>query len=164
MLGYPEIILRLLAAAVLCGALGVEREVYHKPAGLRTHILVGLGSAVLMILSIMLVRMDEGGISVDASRIAAGVITGIGFIGAGTIIRSGEGVTGLTTAASIWTASAIGLAAGAGYYFLAFMGTLLAVAVLFLDHLIIKRRAESVAARKLRPRRVKKQRAAREDF
>ena len=168
MFGNLEIGLRLLAAVLLCGLIGLEREVYRKPAGLRTHILVGLGAAIFMMISLLMVRLEEGGIAVDASRVVAGVVTGIGFLGAGTIIRSGEGVRGLTTAASIWAAAGVGLAAGGGYYFLATAGSLFTVAVLFLisrlegGHEAPGPRGAAAA----RPRRKKKQgkKIAREDF
>ncbi len=167
MLDNWEIILRVVTALFLCGLIGLERQVYNKPAGLRTHALVGLGSAVFMLIALMLVRMEEGGFAVDASRIAAGVITGIGFIGAGTIIRSGEGVKGLTTAASIWVAAGIGMAAGAGYFFLATVGSLLTLSILFLFTRL--ERGSFFSAHKerrvVRASRVrKKKKIAREDF
>jgi len=101
-------------ALLMGGFLGMEREVHKKTAGLRTHMIVCLSSALLMVLSIEVAR-DEGVLG-DPTRIAAGVMTGIGFLGAGTIIKHGATVHGLTTAASIWTAAAVGLAVGAGYY------------------------------------------------
>lgn len=103
-----EIALRLLLAAVLGAAIGYQREKAHKPAGLRTHMLICLGSALFTPIS------EFGfGSAVDTSRIASGVVTGIGFLGAGAIIRNREGiVVGLTTAASIWVVAAVGLAAG----------------------------------------------------
>ena len=111
-----EMVLRLLLATVLGAGIGLQRELSHKPAGMRTHILICLGCALFSIIS------SDGfkGINLDPSRVAAGVVTGIGFLGAGAIIR-GEGgnVTGLPTAASIWAVSAIGLAAGAGMYLIA---------------------------------------------
>jgi len=158
-----EIFLRLLVAILLCGLIGWEREATHKPAGLRTHVLVGLGSAVFMILALLLARMAEGGFAVDASRVVAGVVTGIGFLGAGTIIRSGEGVTGLTTAASIWTVAGIGLAAGAGYYGLANLAALLTLAVLLILSRLERGRQESKKKRKAPSPRSRKK-IAREDF
>jgi putative Mg2+ transporter-C (MgtC) family protein len=101
-------------ALLMGGFLGMEREVHKKVAGLRTHMIVCLSSSLLMVLSIE-VGQDLG-LQGDSTRIAAGVMTGIGFLGAGTIIKHGATVHGLTTAASIWTAAAVGLAVGAGYY------------------------------------------------
>jgi putative Mg2+ transporter-C (MgtC) family protein len=125
-----EIALRLLLAAVLGALIGYQRERAHKPAGLRTHMLICLGSALFATLS-------EFGFSsnVDTSRIAAGVVTGIGFLGAGAIIRNPEGiVVGLTTAASIWAIAAIGLAAGAGMYIAAAVATVIVLIILLLPH------------------------------
>jgi putative Mg2+ transporter-C (MgtC) family protein len=105
---FPEILLKLAVSVLLGGIIGWEREVHDRPAGLRTHVLVCVGSAVYMILS-----MSFPGTS-DPSRIAAQVATGMGFLGAGTIIRHGNAVRGLTTAASLWAVAAIGLSVGRG--------------------------------------------------
>lgn len=102
-------VLRLLLAAILGGLIGVEREAHGRPAGLRTHILVSVGSALFTIVS-----MNLGSSTSDPTRIAAQIVSGIGFLGAGTIIRQGSVVRGLTTAASLWTTAAIGMAAGSG--------------------------------------------------
>jgi putative Mg2+ transporter-C (MgtC) family protein len=107
-----DLIIRLLLAGFLGSLIGLERELHGRAAGLRTHILVCLGSCLLMVTSIYFFG-EFGG---DAARVAAGVVTGIGFLGAGTIMRFGASVVGLTTAASIWTVSAIGLAVGCGFY------------------------------------------------
>lgn len=104
------VIIKLFLAAILGGAIGFEREVHNRPAGFRTHILVTIGSSLLMILS-----MNMGPNS-DPSRIAAQVVSGIGFLGAGTILRTGNNIEGLTTAASLWVCSAIGLSVGSGFY------------------------------------------------
>ena len=110
-----EIILRLLLATGLGAIIGYERELAKKPAGFRTHLLVCLGATIFTLTSIY--GFGDG---VDPSRVAAGVVAGVGFLGAGTIIRNREGlVVGLTTAASIWAVAAIGLASGAGMYILA---------------------------------------------
>ena len=109
-----EVFLRLALAAVLGGAIGLEREYHHKPAGLRTNMLIALGSALFSILSVEL-----GGGAGSPDRIAAQVVTGIGFLGAGAILRSGENIHGLTTAATIWVNAAIGMAAGLGSYVVA---------------------------------------------
>ena len=106
-----EVFLRLALAAVLGGAIGLEREYHHKPAGLRTNMLIALGSALFSILSVQL-----GAAAGSPDRVAAQVVTGIGFLGAGAILRSGENIHGLTTAATIWVNAAIGMAAGIGSY------------------------------------------------
>lgn len=108
-----EALLRLAIAFVLSAIIGLERERHDRPAGLRTHVLVCVGSCLLMLVSIAVAGDRVGA---DPGRIAAGVVTGMGFLGAGTIIRYGSTVRGLTTAASLWVTSAIGLAAGIGWY------------------------------------------------
>ena len=120
-----EVFLRLALAAVLGGAIGLEREFHHKPAGLRTNMLIALGSALFSILS---VELGAGAGSPD--RIAAQVVTGIGFLGAGAILRSGENIHGLTTAATIWVNAAIGMAAGLGSYVVAAGAAALTLVVL----------------------------------
>ncbi len=119
-----EIALRLFLACVFGGIVGFEREKNDSPAGFRTHILVSLGSALIMILS-MYGFNDFASVNKDPARLAAQVVSGIGFLGAGTILRDRTSVKGLTTAASLWVVAAIGLAAGAGFYFSAFFVTLL---------------------------------------
>jgi len=127
----PEIeaVLRLLLAAALGAMIGFQRERAHKPAGLRTHILICLGSALFTVVSVL----GFAG-NVDPARVAAGVVTGIGFIGAGVILRGARGdrVVGITTAASIWVTAAIGIAAGVGMYLIAVVVTLITVLVLFI--------------------------------
>lgn len=125
-----EIVLRLLLSAALGAGVGYQRERAGKPAGLRTHILIALGSALFTVVSLF-------GFSgqVDPSRVAAGVVTGIGFLGAGVIFRGmrADGpVVGLTTAASIWVTAAIGLAAGVGMYLVAVVIAALTVLVLMI--------------------------------
>jgi putative Mg2+ transporter-C (MgtC) family protein len=115
MMPLADLLPRLLLAAGLGAALGVERELRHKPAGLRTNILIAMGSALFTIVSIEIGH--QGGASTD--RIAAQIVTGIGFLGGGAIIRHGTNVRGMTTAAAIWVNAAIGMAAGAGYLALA---------------------------------------------
>jgi len=110
---YLDIFLRLLISIILGALIGIERERRNRPAGLRTHVLVSLGSALFTITSIQFSKMYGG---VDPSRVAANIVTGIGFLGAGTIMREGLTVRGLTTAATIWVSSAIGLSCGMGYY------------------------------------------------
>ncbi len=119
--------LQLVLSAFLGGVIGFVRERDKKAAGLRTHTLVCVGSTLLMQLSIYMSLAFPGS---DPGRIAAQVVTGIGFLGAGTIIQSQGTVRGLTTAASIWVASAIGLAVGAGFYSASLVSTLIALIVL----------------------------------
>ncbi len=111
-----EIVVKLLAALTLSGAVGMERQRKGRNAGLRTHILVCLGATLMMMISEYISREAGGGAAaLDRARIAAGIITGIGFLGAGTIMKSGQEKVGLTTAATVWFAAAQGIAIGAGY-------------------------------------------------
>ena len=131
-----EVAARLLAAVVLCGAVGFEREIRDQPAGFRTHILLGLGAALFTLISAygfpdFTEAASEGNIQFDPTRITAQIVTGVGFLGAGAIIREGGGVRGLTTAASLWTVAAIGVAAGAGYLFGAVAATAICLATLY---------------------------------
>ena len=114
-LSDAELIQRLLLAAACGGVLGFEREIKQKSAGLRTNMLISLGSAMFTLMSYEL----ADGLNADPTRIAAQIVTGIGFLGAGAIIQGGSGVRGLTTGTGIWVAGAIGLACGAGYYLIA---------------------------------------------
>lgn len=116
--------LRLLAAAGLGGAIGVEREIRHKPAGLRTNMLIAVGSALFTVLSIQMGGSDS------LARITAQIVTGIGFIGAGAIMRSGENVHGITTASTIWVNAGVGMAAGSGQYGTALVATVITLLVL----------------------------------
>lgn len=122
-----DVALRLAGAAVLGGVMGLEREWLQKPAGLRTHMLVALGSA-MFVLAPREVGMDGA----DLSRVMQGVATGVGFIGAGTILKvaSARRIEGLTTAASLWLAAAVGLAVGAGLWWLPFVSAVLALVIL----------------------------------
>jgi putative Mg2+ transporter-C (MgtC) family protein len=132
-----EVVLRLVLASLLCGAIGFERETRDQPAGFRTHILLGLGAALFTLVSaygfepFTRAALGSGGLQFDPTRIAAQIVAGVGFLGAGAIIRQGGDVRGLTTAASLWAASAIGMAVGAGYLFGAGAATVLAVATLY---------------------------------
>lgn len=122
-----EIVLRLLMATVLGMVVGLERLHAHKPAGLRTHMLVCIGAALFTVISIY-----GFGSGSDPSRVAAGIVTGIGFLGAGAIIHAQDGgLRGLTTASSIWAIAAIGMAAGAGMYIAAAVATLIVLVVLY---------------------------------
>ena len=129
-ISWVETAFRLALAAVLSGFIGYEREYRHKPAGMRTNMLVGMGTAAMTMVSIAVARFSPSPEAVDVSRIASTILTGIGFIGAGTIIRSRGHVLGLTTAASIWVVAAIGLATGMGLYPIAIFTTVMALAVL----------------------------------
>lgn len=125
-----DLALKLLVAVVAGGAIGFERQIAGKPAGLRTNILICIGSALLMDLSINIgMAFGETRIG-DPARIAAQVVTGIGFIGAGTIMQGGGTITGLTSAATLWVVAAIGLAVGAGFYVEALGATLTVMVVL----------------------------------
>lgn len=116
-------------AAAVCGAMiGIERELRRKPAGFRTNILICVGSAMYMLVGLLLTETSTA-VS-DPARVAAQVVTGIGFLGAGSILRAGERVTGLTTAATIWVVAAIGLIAGGGFPVLAFVATCMVVLTL----------------------------------
>jgi len=130
------LLIRVLVAAVLAGVIGVERELHGRPAGLRTHLLVGTGAALVMVTFALTARMlpSDGMwgqlVRIDPGRLAAGIITGIGFLGAGTIMRTGDWVFGLTTAASLWFVAALGIAAGEGLYVLATGGMVIGLIVL----------------------------------
>jgi putative Mg2+ transporter-C (MgtC) family protein len=134
---FWEVVLRLVLASLLCGAIGFEREIRDQPAGFRTHILLGLGAALFTLVSaygfepFTRAALGSGGLQFDPTRIAAQIIAGVGFLGAGAIIRQGGDVRGLTTAASLWAASAIGMSVGAGYLFGATAATVLAMATLY---------------------------------
>jgi putative Mg2+ transporter-C (MgtC) family protein len=130
MMSDADIIFRLSISAFLGGLIGVERQWHRCNAGLRTHILVSLGSCLIMLTSIYVSDIYSGITRSDPARIAAGVITGIGFLGAGTIIRDSEGIRGLTTAASLWVVAGIGLASGCGFYKAAEFTAVLALVVL----------------------------------
>jgi len=124
-----EMVLRLMLATVLGAIVGLQRYMAGKPAGIRDHSLICLGSALFTMISSL------GFVNGDPTRIASGIVAGIGFIGAGVILRSSEGaVAGITTAASIWVAAGIGLAAGAGMYIIAPVTTVITVIILFMPH------------------------------
>jgi len=122
-----DLTLRLALAVGLGAAIGIEREFRHKPAGLRTNMLIALGSALFTILSIHLA--EQGG---TPDRVSAQIVTGIGFLGAGAIMRSGTSVHGMTTAATIWVNAAVGMAAGAGEFAMAGIATAITLIVLAL--------------------------------
>jgi len=125
-----EMIFKLALACILGGLIGLERESLNRPAGLRTYTLVCVGSTLAMIVSIDIYLLYHHTVSADPGRIAAQVVSGIGFLGAGTIMREGATVRGLTTAAGLWVVACIGLAVGAGLYIPAVITTLLILFVL----------------------------------
>jgi putative Mg2+ transporter-C (MgtC) family protein len=129
-----ELTQRLLLAALFGGLLGLEREWRHKEAGLRTNILIAVGAAAFTLMSIELTDARTG----DPSRVAAQIVTGVGFLGAGAIMRTNGGIQGLTTAATIWVNAAVGIACGGGEYHLAFIATGVTLAVLLVLHPIEK--------------------------
>ena len=134
-LAWWDVLARLGAAAGLGMAIGIERELRDREAGLRTHVLVSVGSALFTIVSAYGFHdlLANGGpvIRADPTRIAAQIVTGIGFLGAGAIIREGLSVRGLTTAATLWGVAAIGMASGAGYYSAAVFGTVIVILALW---------------------------------
>jgi putative Mg2+ transporter-C (MgtC) family protein len=132
---YAEFLGRLFLAALLGGVVGLEREIHGRPAGIRTYLILSLGTALLMVLSEYLLvaypgKYPELGLQVDPGRIAGQAITGIGFLGAGVIIRNQDTIRGLTTAACVWLVCSVGLAVGAGFY-------VVGVAVSLLTHLTV---------------------------
>lgn len=125
-----DLAVRMLLAAILGAAIGLEREIHDHPAGMRTHLLVSLGSAVFTELSIVAFSgppAPNGSYPTDTSRVAAQIVSGIGFLGAGAILKYGTSIRGLTTAASLWSTAAIGMAAGAGQWLIAGVGTFIIV-------------------------------------
>jgi len=139
LLGDPEyfdIALRLFAALVVGGLIGLERTYRGRPAGFRTHALVCLSTSLLMLITVYETRwfpaLTQGRISLDPTRMAQGIMTGIGFLGAGTIMKEGSSVRGLTTAASLWITAAIGILVGIGFFFPALFATVLTLVTLSL--------------------------------
>ena len=124
-----QILIRLIAAALLSGVIGFEREYRHKPAGIRTNMLVGLGTAVVCLVTIELLR-EYPAATIDPAHLASMVMSGIGFLGAGTILQDKGSVRGLTTAASLWLVASIGLAAGMGLFSIAIIATVLGLTTL----------------------------------
>ena len=143
MLNEWVVVFRLVLSAILSGIVGFEREFHGRAAGFRTHILLCVGSTLIMLTSIHIFDVYSGRVPVDPARLAAGVVTGIGFMGAGTIMRYKASVRGLTTATSLWVVAGIGLAVGSGLYFGAVITTLIAVIALMffsrLEHVMIRK-------------------------
>jgi len=141
-----EALFRVGVATVLGALLGLEREMTGKPAGLRTHMLVAEGAALFMVVSILLTQqfgvLNAANVRVDVTRIGSTIVTGVGFLGAGMILQARDRVYGLTTAAGIWVAAAIGTVAGSGFYIVSVFGTILGLLTLV---------ALRVVERRLRP-------------
>lgn len=135
--GIGQIALRLGCAMLIGAVIGMEREYTHRPAGLRTHVLVALGACVVSITGEMLFSHYAAlGATPDPARLSAQVITGVGFLGAGTIMKEGPSVKGLTTAASVWAVACLGIAAGFGHYAVALVGmVLILITLTLLEHL-----------------------------
>lgn len=128
-----DIVLRLLCAMFVGAVIGTEREYTHRPAGMRTHMLVSLGACAVMITSqAIFCQYRAYGATPDPARLSAQVITGVGFLGAGTIMKEGPSIKGLTTAASVWAVACLGVAAGAGYYAVALIATVCIMVTLVL--------------------------------
>ena len=142
-----DLVGRLLLAAVLGAGIGIEREIHDHPAGVRTHLLVALGSALFTVLSIVGFPSADG-TATDPSRVAAQIVTGIGFLGAGAILKYGPTIRGLTTAASLWAAAGIGMAAGAGLPVLGIAATVIVLVSLWPLRLLSER-LERAAPRRL---------------
>ena len=139
-----QMVARLLLASLLGGLIGFEREIHGRPAGFRTHLLVSLGACLFCITSIEFYRLfgnfsGSGPIGIDPGRVAAQVVTGIGFLGAGAIIRERASIRGLTTAACLWVAAALGIACGVGLFYLAICVTVVALVNLLLLKQVEKR-------------------------
>lgn len=134
-----DLSLRLVVAAALAALIGLEREIHGHPAGVRTHMLVAIGSAIFTVLSIYGFGQGIDPSRVDPTRIAAQIVSGIGFLGAGAILKDGIVVRGLTTAASLWATSAVGLAAGAGEYAVAVVGTAVILVSLWPVNALVER-------------------------
>lgn len=131
-MGNKEILIRLLLATIVGGITGIERERSNKVAGFRTHILVSLGSCIASITSLDLFLQFYEISNLDPARLSAQVLSGIGFLGAGTIMKTSNRVVGLTTAAGIWSTACIGIAIGYGYYFLGLVSWLILLIVLYI--------------------------------
>lgn len=129
-----DIILKILLAAMLGGIIGLERELSHKEAGLRTNILIAIGSTLITVMSFKIAAMTK---TADPARLTAQIVSGIGFLGAGAIIQARFAVHGLTTAATIWTVAAIGIAVGSGFYLVAFLVAIFVVIVLTVFKLLL---------------------------
>jgi putative Mg2+ transporter-C (MgtC) family protein len=142
---YLGLIFKLILACILGGIVGYEREHTNRPAGFRTHILVCVGAALVMVTSEYIFRVYHGQANVDPARLGAQVISGIGFLGAGTIIREGFNVKGLTTAASLWAVSCVGIAAGIGFY----EGAIVATILIYVTLIMLKKMEDSFSKKSI---------------
>jgi len=140
MISAQDVLIRLLAALLFCGAVGVQRYLAGKAAGVRTHILVGMGAAIFTLISGYAFHTTPA----NADRIAAQVVSGIGFIGGGAILKEGSSIKGLTTAAGLWAVASLGMAAGAGLYVIGALGT-----IIILLTLVLLRRLEYYLPRRV---------------
>ena len=145
-----EVALRLIAATLIGGGIGLNREMRHRPAGLKTHALVGLGASLVTAVTAALTGLDHP--STDAlTRVIQGVIAGIGFLGGGAILKDGDEVRGVTTAATIWVTAALGVACGAGFFGAALIALVITLAVLILGNRIEQAVAQKHANAKSAP-------------
>jgi putative Mg2+ transporter-C (MgtC) family protein len=145
-----EITFRIVLSVGLCGLIGLERGRRHKGAGLRTHILVGVGSALVVLTSLSIFETYKDVTTVDPTRMITGIVTGIGFLCAGTIIRGSSSVKGLTTAATLWISSCLGIAIGAGHYSSAIIVTIVVFFVLIgidtLKNKVIRKKPKNISS------------------
>lgn len=152
-LSDAELIIRMFAAVLIGGIIGLEREYKSRPAGMRTHTLVGLGAATIAVLESVLIHnlsmspSHPEGLALSIGRLSAQVVSGIGFLGAGTIFVTQKKIAGLTTAASVWTVACLGLLCGFGYYYFAILNCLVVIGVLFLQRIIHVNAAKKVEIR-----------------
>lgn len=142
-----DVVIRLVLITVLSGFIGVEREYAHKPAGLRTNVMVGLGSTIFTLASIRAIDLFPGTVT-DPTRIAAQIVTGIGFLGVGTILvdKEKESVVGLTTAATLWVVAGLGIAVGMGLY----LESLVSTVLVFFTFFVLSRIVDRVRAKNLK--------------
>ncbi|SHH02343.1 MgtC/SapB family protein [Tepidibacter thalassicus] len=136
---HKEMIIRLLLALFIGGTVGIEREKSHQWAGFRTHILVSVGSCVVSVTSLMLFRDHVQYVNLDPARMPAQILSGIGFLGGGAILKTSNSIRGLTTAAGMWVTACIGIAIGFGYYYLAFMAWFILMITLYILKFIDKK-------------------------
>ena len=146
---YNDIFIRLIASAILGGVVGLERERHNQPAGFRTHMILCLGATLITLISIYMAETFGNSRNSDPTRIAAQVVTGVGFLGAGAILRFGASIKGLTTATSLWTTAGIGLGIGAGFFYGSLLATLIIIVALAVLNKVEKIFIGSKAAKNL---------------
>ncbi len=144
MLNYQQIIFRLILSTILSGIIGLERESIRRPAGFRTHILVCVGSTLATLVGLYVFECIKYEAAIDPLRLSAQVISGIGFLGAGTIIKEGSSVKGLTTAASLWAVASIGIAVGSGFY----IGSIITTIIIFIALIVFTKLEDSIKLRR----------------